>query len=66
MHLFRKLRIYISIKNDLIFGVVVANVLWSQKWVYFVVFGSERLYIRLHVALALLFLLLPLALNPCY
>jgi hypothetical protein len=44
MHLFRKLRIYISIKNNLIFGVVVINVRWSQNRVIFVVFGPDRLY----------------------
>ena len=46
MHLFRKLRIYISIKNNLIFGVVVINVRWSQNRVIFVVFGPDRLRIR--------------------
>jgi hypothetical protein len=44
MHLFRKLRIYTSIKNNLIFSVVVINVQWSQNRVIFVVFGPDRLY----------------------
>jgi hypothetical protein len=39
------LRFYISIKNDLIIGVVVKKLLWSQNRAHFVEFGVNRLYV---------------------
>jgi hypothetical protein len=39
------LQFYISIKNNLIIGVVVKKLLWSQNRAHFVEFGVNRLYI---------------------
>jgi hypothetical protein len=45
IHPFRKLQIHICIKNNLVSGLVVLNVLWSQNRAIFVVFGPpDRLY----------------------
>jgi hypothetical protein len=37
------LRVVLRVPGEPTFCVVVVNVLWSQKRVYFVVFGSKRL-----------------------
>jgi hypothetical protein len=45
------LRFYISIKNNLIIGVVVKKLLWSQNRAHFVEFGVNRLYNDLRVCI---------------
>jgi hypothetical protein len=48
MQIFRKLRIYISIINNLIVSVVIRRLPWSQNRVYFVDFSVVSLLISLH------------------